>query len=263
MLSPMSGRTLTNPCVIFALARESMYFRQQSRPQRRFPGAPCWNRFCESSALSVLTVHSGMGAVAAERAVNWILSKPLLGSLVYQPKFVIMAGFGGALNEQLQVGDVVLATEIGKHDGNFSPVTWPSMAGEKWKPEVIRGRIVTSNKLIGTSSEKSELGRITKALVVDMESAYVAQACAEKGVPFGCIRAISDSVSMELSSHMTEVFSQGRISAIRLVSAVLRSPKTLLEMQKLAKNTRIAARKLSSTLCEVLQLERDWTTLSS
>jgi adenosylhomocysteine nucleosidase len=253
----MSGRTLTNPCVIFALARESMYFRQQLRPQRRFPGAPCWNRFCESSALSVLTVHSGLGAVAAKRAINWILSKPLLGSLVYQPKFVIMAGFGGALTEQLQIGDVVLATEIGKHDGSSSPVTWPTSRLEtKGKPEVIRGRIVTSDKLIGTSSEKGELGRITKALVVDMESAYVAQACAEKGVPFGCIRAISDSVNMELSRHMIQITSQGRISAIRLVSAVLRSPKTLLEMQQLAKNTRIAARKLSSTLCEVLQLEK-------
>src|SRR6516164_5325108 len=100
----MSDPSICTPCVIFAMARESKFFRKEFRPKQRFHGAPCWARFCGLSTQTTLVIHSGMGATAAKRAIHWILSKPLFNQKVYWPKVVVIAGFAGALIEELQVG---------------------------------------------------------------------------------------------------------------------------------------------------------------
>jgi len=199
-------------------------------------------------------MHSGMGATAAKRAINWVLSKPLVGQMVYQPKIVIMAGFAGALIEGLQVGEVVLASEVGNQDGNFYPATWlDALPGSKWKTALNQCRIVTSNRMVCSSKEKKEMRRINNALAVDMESAHIAYACAEKEVPFGCIRAISDSVDTGISDNLAKAISGDRVSLMGLTGAIIRSPKTVLELVRLANNSRIAAQKLSAALCEMLR----------
>src|SRR5947209_409183 len=106
----MSDTSISNPCVLFALGRESQFFRQDHKPHRRFIGAPCWSSFCGSSPSPILVMHIGMGPQAAKVAIDWVLSKPKFENLVYQPKFVVMAGFAGALDESLRMGDVVLAS---------------------------------------------------------------------------------------------------------------------------------------------------------
>jgi adenosylhomocysteine nucleosidase len=249
----MADRSIHTPCIIFALARESKFFRREFRPRQRFPGSPCWARFCGAPSHTTLVIHSGMGHIAAKRAINWVLSKPILGEGVYLPTVVIMAGFGGALIEGLRVGDVVLASEVGNHDGTFCPVTWPHKWPEtRWKTAFHQGKIVTVDKMICSSKKKKELGRISNALAVDMESAYVAHSCAERGVAFGCIRAISDAVDKEISVHLSKAFSNNRVSLIRLTDALIRSPTTILELVRLARHSQIAARNLRAALCELL-----------
>ena len=57
----MTDLLVEDPCVVFALPRESMTFRREFRPQQRFPGAPCWAKFCGPAWLTVLVLHAGMG----------------------------------------------------------------------------------------------------------------------------------------------------------------------------------------------------------
>src|SRR6187551_1606882 len=91
----------------------------------------------------------------------------------FQPKLVIAAGFCGALTPHLVVGDVVT-----------SP------------------RIVTVNELVATPEAKRRLADRTGAEAVDMESAEVAAVCAEHGVPFLAVRAVSDDVETALSPEL-------------------------------------------------------------
>jgi nucleoside phosphorylase len=117
--------TISDPCVVFALARESAFFCRQFRPQQRFPGAPCRARFCGPPWLSVLVLETGVGPDRAATAADWLLSGLALGGVPYRPRVVIAAGYAGALRPERCLGDVVLATEVLGADGGRWPATWP------------------------------------------------------------------------------------------------------------------------------------------
>src|SRR5262249_55544315 len=104
--------TFTDPCLLFALGRESAPFLREFRPQQRFPGAPCRARFCGPSWLTVLVAETGIGATRTQNALDWLLAGPLLENVPYRPRLVLSAGFSGALQEAYQIGDLILATEV-------------------------------------------------------------------------------------------------------------------------------------------------------
>ncbi|HEV3079652.1 MAG TPA: hypothetical protein VGY66_07725 [Gemmataceae bacterium] len=251
----MTDLSFTDPCILFALRRESQPFLREFHPQQRFPGAPCWARFCGPAWLTVLVLETGIGQARTEAALNWLLSKPVLGNVPYQPRVILSAGFAGALQDGVKIGDVVLATEIGDLNGKRWPVTWPGElpAGE-WRPSLQRGRIVTSGKLVGNADIKEALFKKFKALAVDMESASVARLCAKHDVPFGCLRVISDEVTSALSPQLVSLLSGGRVSALKLAATLLRWPGLAPELMKLRKHTRFAAEQLGKALGELLTL---------
>lgn len=249
----MSESTSSNPCIMFALSRESMFFRRHFRPRQRFPGAPCYARFCRSFSHSVLVMHTGMGADAAKQAIDWALGKPTLGDKSYSPKFVIMAGFAGALDRALRIGDIVAATGVGDEEGNAWPTTLPAhIPGGKWETTLQRGKIVTVDRVVDSPSGKTSLSQKYQASAVDMESAHVARACRINNMPFGCIRAISDAVDTQISKGLVRAFSGNRVSWFHVLSAVLRSPKVMLEMKRLTADTRHASQQLGLALRELL-----------
>src|SRR3954451_18659351 len=114
----MSDLHFTDPCIVFALRRESVAFRREFRPHQRFPGAPCWARFGGPAWLTVLMLETGLGAEAMAKTMEWLLDAPLLGGVPYRPKLVLGAGFSGALQASQAVGDVILATEVADLDGH-------------------------------------------------------------------------------------------------------------------------------------------------
>src|SRR5437667_11048611 len=120
----MNDITITDPCVLFALRREARSFLHEFRPQERFPGAPCRARFCGPEWLTVLVLETGIGQKRTEEALHWLLAKPVLVNVPYQPKVVISCGFAGALQPDLQVGDLILATEVIDTEGHSLPVPW-------------------------------------------------------------------------------------------------------------------------------------------
>ena len=196
----MSNLTFDDPCVVFALRREARPFLRLFPPQQRFPQAPCWARFCGPAWLTVLVLQTGVGAEAAQRAAQWILGRPILGNVPYQPKVLLSVGFCGALREGYRVGDVILAREVVDEEGNNWPVTWPGeLPSGEWHPPLHPERVLTSTHMIATVQEKQTLGSRFGAGVVDMESAWIARACQHNGIPFGCVRVVSDDGQTSLS----------------------------------------------------------------
>ena len=91
------------------------------------------------------------------------------------------------------------------------------------------------------------------ALAVDMETATIGSRCSRLGIPFGCIRAISDDARTPLSPELDQVILNGRLSARRLTGSLLRRPRLAQELWRLARNTRFAAQRLACALEELLQ----------
>jgi adenosylhomocysteine nucleosidase len=248
-----------DPCVLFALRREAGPFLREFRPQQRFWGAPCWARFCGPAWLSVLVLQTGIGQTRAETALNWLLSQPVLGGVRYRPKLVLSAGFSGALQEGLQVGDVILATEVMSLAGQCWPTTWPgALPPGEWRPPLQRGRLLCVPALVSSPEEKQTLGRKHRAAAVDMETAAVARICRQRNVPFGCVRAILDDLQTPLSPHLDSLLSGGRVSPGRALLALLRNPGWGFEIPRLARRARSAAGQLGKVLGELLTLTFPW-----
>jgi nucleoside phosphorylase len=248
-----------DPCVVFALRREAAPFLRHFPPQQRFPGAPCRARFCGPSWLTVLVLETGLGPGAVEAALTWALSGPPFGNVPYRPKLVLSAGFSGALRQGLRVGDLVLATEVADVEGNCWPATWPGeLPPGEWRPPLRRGRLLTVPALVGEPRDKQALGERHDALAADMETAAVARLCHKQGVPFGCLRAISDDWDTPLSPRLVGLLKGGRVAPLRLAGALARQPSLAGELWRLARQTRTAARRLALALGEVLTLTLPW-----
>jgi hypothetical protein len=216
------------------MRRESAPFLHVYPPREILTDAPGWAAICGPPEQPVLVVESGVGMQRAERVLQWLPRRPSL---------VVSAGFSGALNELYRVGDVVLATDVCDLEGRRWPTTWP--AGPSSLP---RGRLLTVPRLISEPGEKRVLGRRYEADAADMETAAVARWCSERGVPFGCVRAISDDVATALSPRLVSLLAVGRVAPWRVGAALVRSPRLVGELWRLARDTRLAAKRLREAM---------------
>jgi nucleoside phosphorylase len=109
----------------------------------------------------IVVAHTGIGRSAAEKTVRALLA-------AHRPRKLFAAGFAGALDPQLAIGDIV------ERD------------------------LVTRDEPVATPEGKAQLARETGARAVDMETSAIAVVCAEQGVPLHIVRAISDTAQAPL-----------------------------------------------------------------
>lgn len=242
------------PCVLFALPREAKFFLHDFPPQQRVLDAPCWARFCGPSWLSTLVLTTGMGRACVERALAWLEARPQLGGVACAPKLLISAGFAGAIAPELKVGDLVVATEVGDEAGAILPAPWPGELSGAWQPVPHRGRVLTVGSAIGEASKKQELAQKHSAIAIDMESATVARWCQRRQIPFGCVRVISDDARTSFSAPLQNLLAAESSAFFHFLWAGLRSPRLLVEMSRLARDTRVAGKQLGKALGELLTL---------
>lgn len=247
-----------DPCLLVAVRREAAAFYREFRPAERFPGAPCSAWFCaprDLPDLSVLVLETGVGADCARRALHWALSRPVLENVPYQPRVVLSAGFCGALSESLQVADVVLGTEVVDAAGGCWTATWPGeLPSGEWRPPLRRGRLLTADSVIGVPATKLALGRQFDALAVDMESTALAEICARQRMPFGCVRAVSDTAHTALSPRLVSLLCGARVTPLRLTASLVAAPRLVAELWRLRRDTKRAGQQLAQALGELLTL---------
>jgi nucleoside phosphorylase len=186
-----------------------------------------------------MVVETGVGASAMGRALRWVFDNP---QCVDQ---VIVAGFSGALQPGLSVGDLIWATEIINPDGNRWPVRGSIVSTIR---NAKAGKVLTVPELVGDPERKRLLGQQFQALAVDMETEAVAHHCHEHGVPLACLRVISDDWNTALSPRLVGLLKKGQVAPLRLLGAVMRQPGLLLELLRLGRHTHFAARRLAEGL---------------
>jgi adenosylhomocysteine nucleosidase len=249
------------PCILVALERERLALHDCYRITQRFADAPCPAFLCDHDGRSALIIETGVGAARTVRAVDWLASEPRLGDRLYQPSMLLMAGFAGALQASVSVGDLILAKEVVDLDGNFwsaimnsAPITPDSSPTKRaggaidWK----RGKVLTSNRFVGDPDEKLALGMKHQALAVDMESAAFARRSHEHGVPWVCLRVVSDDVHVPFTVEVAELVEDGRVKLGRVLSLLARKPWLLPKLLRLERQTRHAARRLAQGVIEFL-----------
>ncbi|HEV3385083.1 MAG TPA: hypothetical protein VG097_09715 [Gemmata sp.] len=225
MATDVTGQKSGEVIVLFALEREAAPFRRLARN------------------LIAVRIHvTGVGRKRLRAALDKILSESKT------PSCIIAAGFCGALQPDLKVGDVVIANEVVDQSGH----SWRVTDNRNHLKQSNR-RLLTVNYLLAKAAEKQRLGELHKADVVDMESAAVAQVCAARCVPFLVMRAVSDTVDTELSPELVKLLSGGNVSVWKAVRALIGKPTLLGEFRKLARDTKLAARKLAESLERIIR----------
>ena len=213
------------PWLLTALPREHSAFRPlKVATVRRQPSA--WN--CILDDREFLLAETGMGGATVQQTLAE------LGQLT-TPSFVFLAGFGGALDSTLRVGDAIRAEAVIGPDGVSHRATLSVPC------HFSRGTILTSDRLIGSPEEKRRLAEATGAKVVDMESSYVAAWCEERNVPWGCLRVVTDEAQTPISKDVFDLLENGHVSAWRLTRALVRRPTILGELLQLGRATNVAA----------------------
>ena len=188
----------------------------------------------------ILVGVTGVGKSAARSCIEAILAAGA------KPRRVVVAGFAGALREGLPLAEVIVASEVVDEHGGRWQTSWP---------EKRFGGVLTCELMIGEPARKLVLGKKYTADCVDMESSAVAEVCQRHGMPFGCVRVISDDVNQPLSRRLIGLVESGRVSIPRVIRAVIRSPKLAIELVRLTKHTRRAADALANRLRQLLAVD--------
>ncbi len=136
-------------------------------------------RFFENE--DVVLVCGGIGAEAARRAAEAVIS-------LYSPAVIYSAGFAGALDPGLKVGNVVQPARV-VNAGDGSSVRMGTGEG-----------VLVSFGAVASPAQKAKLRNSFEAQAVDMEAASVARAAEARGVRFAAVKAISDEFDFTFPS---------------------------------------------------------------
>jgi adenosylhomocysteine nucleosidase len=208
-------------------------------------------------SAEIVGVATGLGirraADTARRALPSFASADL----------VIATGLAGALSEELQPGDLVLADRLVLDDERpgLAPTTIaiPPVDLARFKAALeahplkfATGAILTAARILKNGAAKRDARANTGALAVDMESAAIAAETHRCGMRFVCVRAVLDTVDEEIVGAELA----GPDGEVRLLAAagfVLRNPAAVIALAHMARSLNRATAALANAL-EALSL---------
>ena len=208
--------------------------------------------FAEHPFHEIILIETGMGSHNAEAAFEHVLAK-------HSPDFIVSMGFGGALYNGAEVGDLVYASrvfDIGeKMEGAIELPDAAGMFGRlSGKISVQEGSILTLRRFM----KKTEIKQIMPQIplpVCDMETFPLARLSTHKGLPFLAIRSITDRVDEEISPELFDIGDEfGRYKLSRALRLLFSKPRVIPEVAKLGRNSRIASNSLWHAVRQLVEI---------
>mgnify|MGYP002640808426 CR=1 FL=1 len=186
----------------------------------------------------LLVVRSGMGMDNAFSAAMWLSGKNLaaLGSF----------GVSGGLDPGLGVGDLVFADAVFMEGEDGVSQVWRRDESEPEaefhesvaKGVTIRwGPIITVRQAVLNAARKKALFDRTGAMAVDMETAAVAQAANQAGLPFFAVRAVCDTAAVSIPEALYQCVDQrGRPRFSYLFCLLFRKPSSMSHLIRMKRD---------------------------
>ena len=222
--------------VTFALPSESSEFvRLLERESGATAGSHTISGALHGRAVCVL--HTGVGETATRARIAAFLHEQT-------PELLISSGFAGALNDQLRVGDLLLAE-------NYSAPRLASVAHSKLDSLRCKtGNLATAAAMIDSASQRRELAKKKGADAVDMETQFIAQACAAAEIPMLSLRAISDTRAAPFPAppHVLFDMKKQKTDLPRLFFYLARHPATIGRFVVFGRQIVAARRSLADAL---------------
>lgn len=209
-------------------------------------GSGSWKTEC-GLPLRRITRKKGPDAVCVLCGIG--LEKALAAARIVAAMdvdLIMSMGVAGGLAPEVKTGELVIANTatpfLNDSPGDVPLMGEDALPGIKEKmaqfPLKTRyGMIVSSPKPILTTEHKKEVFESYKADVVDMESAAVALAAAEKKLPFVAVRAVCDPANKSIPPAMTSLVDEmGRPKILTILGTFFKNPKLILSMMSTGKD---------------------------
>ncbi|MEN2765907.1 5'-methylthioadenosine/S-adenosylhomocysteine nucleosidase [Ornithinibacillus xuwenensis] len=168
----------------------------------------------ELKGEAVVLLKSGIGKVNAAMATTILMER-------YSPTCIINTGSAGGFSNKLEVGDVVISSDVVHHDVDVTAFDYeygqvPGMpATYKSNPQLMQ-QAMDSTEVMNVQAEVGLIAtgdsfmedpirvqnvrqKFPNMIAAEMEAAAIAQVCHQYNCPFVVIRALSDIAGKESS----------------------------------------------------------------
>lgn len=217
--------------LVASTSREFRGILRRIESPRRISIGVDWARTGTLKGQDVLMVANGVGWERARAAVDAAWT-------IFPADRVLSTGFCGALDPGLQVADIVAANSVCTGGRRFlvTPITGKTAA---------TGAVCSIDHIAGTAAEKRAL-YAQGAIAVEMEASGVAERAQALGLPFSCIRVVTDLASEDMANDFNKTLrSDGHFATMRIFGDALRHPSARIpELIRLQRRCAWAARSL-------------------
>jgi adenosylhomocysteine nucleosidase len=191
---------------------------------------------------SVAVIHTGVGRKICAKRMEVLLRRERF-------EYLISAGFAGALEKELRIGNLLIAE-------NFSsPQLLRSPHLDLADDGLFLGKLLTVSGVIDSNAERERLATKTGAAAVDMETEFIAEACADHELPMLSLRAISDTPAepFPAPAHVLFDIEKQKTDFARLSFYLVRHPGALSRLNAFRERVAVARKTLTAVLDKILQ----------
>jgi nucleoside phosphorylase len=223
--------------VVAAMEEELKTCMELCRDLRRMPepDVPMWQ--AETAAgTPIAFLRAGVGpeksTARIRKAFEWI-----------DPELMLIAGYAGALDPCLKIGDLVAVTSARAFRLNKKHPDWNNIEADEPFDlvhfdaitsivknaglSISEGSILSSPHILGNPEHKNLLFRRFQASVVDMETAFLVREAVARKIPVSAIRVISDTAQdsflepferdpdLKLTDRARKLFQSSPVSSLR------------------------------------------------
>lgn len=186
------------------------------------------------SGKDVVIVVSGIGKVNAAICTQILVDD-------FKVDYVINTGIAGSLNAAIDIGDIVISSDVLHHDMDATNFGYPlgqvprmdtlSFPADKRLIEVAKnvcakvipeigthvGRIVSGDQFISDKAVKERIAKNFNGFCTEMEGASIAHTAYLNKVPFVIIRAISDKADDSATIDYPTFEKQAIANGVKLI----------------------------------------------
>ena len=219
-----------------AMEQEVALLRAQIEGCQTFSRAGCEIYTGKINGVDVALLKSGIGKVAAAIGTTLLLEH-------CKPDVVFNTGSAGGLDPRLNVGDIVVSTEVRYHDADVTAFGYepgqmaqcpaafiadPKLIEVTEKcvntlgMNAVRGLVCSGDAFINGAEPLARIkANFPQVAAVEMEAAAVGHVCYQFGVPFVVVRAISDVADKESHTSFDEFLPVAARQSSLMIAAIL------------------------------------------
>lgn len=228
--------------IIGAMEEEVVLLREQlsDLQENKLAGCEFYQGFLNDQ--EVVLLKSGIGKVNAAIGTTLMIQ-------LYEPDVILNTGSAGGFHTDLNVGDVVISTEVRHHDvdatifgyeygqvpqmpANYMPdrtlVEAAVKAGARVENiQVAKGLIASGDSFMSDHERVEDIRKKFPALyAAEMEAAAIAQTCYQFNVPFVIIRSLSDIAGKDARVSYDQFLKNASKNSAELVQQIVEELKS-------------------------------------